>query len=115
MDPKLLLRWKFARRCVEEAGAELSAQIDALTAQLQAAIAPHMAELDAIEAEIKSAAIQEGAGFKAWGVAVSYRKGYERVTWDGKKLDGYAQAHPEIMPFRSVSQVAPSVSIKTEL
>jgi len=34
-----------------------------------------------------------------------------RVSWDGKKLDGYMVAHPEITPFRKVGN--PFVTIKT--
>ncbi len=37
-----------------------------------------------------------------------YSKG--RMSWDGKRLDGYATAHPEILAFRSEGQ--PSVSIR---
>jgi len=33
-----------------------------------------------------------------------------RVSWDVKSLDGYAAAHPEILPFRHTGQ--PSVSIR---
>ncbi len=37
-----------------------------------------------------------------------YRKG--AITWDSKKLDGFAAAHPEIEKFRKVGE--PSVSIQ---
>lgn len=33
-----------------------------------------------------------------------------RVSWDGKKLDGYMVAHPEITPFRKVGN--PFVTIR---
>lgn len=112
MDAELLLRWKLAVLDLQAATDPIQAEIDALTAKLREAAAPFQAQVDALEAEIKSAAVQEAASFKAHDVSVTYRKGYDRVTWDTKKLDGYAAAHPEVLPFRSVTVVAPSVSIK---
>lgn len=112
MNPELLLDWKLTTLQYQFAADPIQAQIDALTVQLQEATAPYRAKLDALEVEIKAAALDDAASFKAHDVAVTYRKGYDRVTWDTKRLDGYAAAHPEVLPFRSVTAVAPSVSIK---
>jgi len=45
-------------------------------------------------------------------VSISYRKPSVRVSWDSKALEGYAAAHPEILPFRRESQVKSGATIK---
>lgn len=110
--------------------AELKAQADALRldweAKRTAIMAPVMAEVNALdceyaplmeavqqkaadmEAAVKDAVIANGATVKGAYLQAVYAKG--RVSWDGKALDGYAAAHPEITTFRTVG--APSVSIR---
>jgi hypothetical protein len=58
---------------------------------------------------IKAAVIENGATVKGAHLMAVYSK--PRVTWDGKILDGYAVAHPEINAARKVGE--PSVSIRS--
>ena len=45
---------------------------------------------------------------------LSIRKGYVRRTWNGKGLDGYAIAHPEILSFVSSREIGPTAAITVE-
>lgn len=80
--------------------------------EMKSEIAPQMAMIKKVEAELKSTVMELGETVSHDGSTVSIRSGYERVSWDGKKLAGYAAAHPEIEAFKKVSVVKPSVSIK---
>lgn len=60
------------------------------------------------ELRVKSFTLEAGASIKGDRLMVVYAKG--RTSWDGKRLDGYATAHPEITAFRTVGD--PSVSIR---
>ena len=75
-------------------------------------IADMRKELGDLEARIKTSVIALGESCSHNGVVATYRRGYERVNWDGKALEGFTAAHPEILPFRSSSFIKPSVSIK---
>ena len=108
----LLLQWKQATLNRLAVTDPIQAEIDRLTAQVQEKTKPFDNQLAALESEIRSVAMASASGHEAHGVKVSYRKGYERANWDGKALAGYAVAHPEILLFQSVTQVAPAVSIK---
>lgn len=70
-------------------------------------------------AKLKKAAVEAakaaGQDIEVHGASAKQKSGYERVTWNGKLLDGYAMDHPEILPARKVSQVKPSVAIKVEV
>lgn len=55
-----------------------------------------------------------GRSVEHGNVEATFRKGYERTSWDSKGLDGYRVAHPEISAFRSTKQVGPSVAIKVK-
>lgn len=59
------------------------------------------------EERLKSWVLLHGATVKSGRLTAVYRPG--RVTWDTKALDGYAAAHPELLPFRKTGQ--PSASI----
>jgi hypothetical protein len=62
------------------------------------------------EAEARQAVLQAGQSVKQDGVHAVYVRG--RVTWDGKGLSEYAEAHPDVQQFRRVSP--PSVSLRYE-
>ena len=105
MDDDQLREWRRLYDEREATVAPLKAQLEAIEERFTAAMAP-------LEAGIRAAAMASQASHKAGGVHVVYRSGYEKVNWDGKKLDGYAVAHPELLAFRAVTQVAPGVSFK---
>lgn len=90
---------------------------DALTDeidQVQTKLIEIRAPLDSLEGQIKSAVIAQAASAGGYGIKATYRRGYARISWNNKKLDGYAAAHPEILAFRTESQVKPGVSIKVQ-
>lgn len=68
-------------------------------------------ELEKHRKAIAAHVIETGEILEAPGVSTKFRKGYTRASWDGKKLEGYAAAHPEIMAFRSETKIGPSVVI----
>lgn len=111
--------------------ANLRAAHDALTLQKQALIdtvltdeiKAQLADIDSeflgkheaindkanpLEAEIKQAIIEYGVSVKGTFLHAVFMKG--RVSWDGKSLEGYMAAHPEISAFRTEGE--PSVSLR---
>jgi len=64
--------------------------------------------ITAKEAAVKAGALEIGATIKGSRLQAVFIKG--RVSWDTKALDGYAMAHPEILPLRSRGE--PSISIR---
>lgn len=80
--------------------AELQAQVTALTAAVDARI-------DAVQKAVKQAVATHGATVESSRVRATYIK--PRITWDGKRLEGYAAAHPEIKVFRKEGK--PSVRL----
>jgi hypothetical protein len=72
------------------------------------------AELDRLKGEIKAHVLEVGDTVSHGAVVAQYRSGYKRVSWDSKRLDGYAAANPEILAFRKESEVSPTVSISVK-
>ena len=74
--------------------------------------APDIEQIDKViadlTAEVKEACVAHGESVKGEHLRVSFIKG--RTIWDSKKLEGYAQAHPEILAFRKEGK--PYASIK---
>ena len=75
---------------------------------------PSIDRLKAIEKDIKKHVMETGEVAEVDGCSVSIRQGYERTSWNGKALTGYAAAHPEIEQFSKVSQVKASAVIKVK-
>lgn len=96
----------------EEMRAEIMAPVKQQLADLDAEFAPMFeavnGQIAATTEQVKTAILANGASVKGAHLQAVYSKG--RASWDGKGLDGYAVAHPEINVFRSVGQ--PSVSIR---
>lgn len=78
---------------------------------MKAEIMPMLNEIAQLEKEVKSDILDTGEIPEVDGVMVKIRNGYSRQSWDGKALQGYAAAHPEIMQFCSETNVAPSVAL----
>jgi len=87
-----------------EIQAEL-AEIEAERAETMKSVA---AGIETLREQIKAAVIANGATVKGSMFQAVYVKG--RESWDTKALDGYAAAHPEIMPFKQIG--SPSVTIR---
>lgn len=71
-----------------------------------------LAAIKELEKQIKGEILETGELPNVSGLDVSIRKGYERVSWDSKGLQGFAKAVPEIMDFAKKSVTKPSVVIK---
>ncbi len=84
-------------------------QINALEKEVAEATAGIAEQIAALERAVKRAIIAHGASVKSTRMHAIYVQ--PRVTWDTKRLDGYAEAHPEIKTFRRVGK--PSVRITT--
>lgn len=86
----------------------LLAEAEALSRQRSEYLEPYREVMSAIEARVKDLVLELGETVKGDQLMAVWTK--PRVSWDVKSLDGYAAAHPEILPFRHTGQ--PSVSIR---
>jgi len=100
---------------------EIKAQIEAIMApvkQQQADIETEFAQksaavsdnIEKLEADVKAAVLEGKETVKGTVIMAVYAKG-RAGGWDTKALDGYAAAHPEIMPFKKPDG-DPSVSFR---
>ena len=101
------LKAKLADEC-----ADLDKQIEELMQQRKEIAEPLEEEIAYEEEQLKRTALDYSHSYKGELGEIKYRKGYERKSWDTKKLEGYAADHPEIMHFQKITQVSPNVSIK---
>lgn len=101
------LTWSLADECREID--EIILMMQEKRAVKEEEYAPRMKDL---QERIKAEILKQGKPFKCmWGEA-TYRKGYDRISWDSKALSGYAAAHPEIETFKKVTFVEPVVSVR---
>lgn len=93
----------------------LQERMDDLRKELTEAQEPYQAKLDETSEYIKIQALEIATSFEHMGVKVSYRKGYERITWVRKKMDDICLKNPALLdllaPARKITPVDPSVSI----
>lgn len=61
-----------------------------------------------LESEIKESTLLLGESIRGKNLMAVFNKG--RVSWDTNKLEGFAEAYPEIKAFRKVGE--PSITIK---
>lgn len=64
--------------------------------------------IKAREADISKIVLKMGETVKTDAISAIWNKG--KTTWDGKLLEGYALAHPDILPCRKTGD--PTVSFK---
>ena len=88
---------------------EIKEKIAEIDAEFAGKVEDVKEKADALEAEIRQAVIECGATVKGTFLQALWVKG--RVSWDGKSLEGYMAAHPEIAAFRK--QGEPSCTIRT--
>ena len=93
----------------------LQEQLTSLSANLTKAQAPYRTKLQGIADYINVQALEIATSFEHAGVKVSYRKGYERITWVRKKMDDICLKNPALLdllaPARKITPVDPGVSI----
>jgi len=93
----------------------LEARRDALLAeaakisdQLAEIVMPLDTQIAGLKAAVIEATLKVGGSVKGSAFMAVYTKG--RTTWDGKLLEGFTLAHPELEKARRIGE--PSVSIK---
>ena len=86
---------------LKTAYAEAKADFEAKTAETKEMI-------DELETEITAAVLEKGETVKTDHISAIWNKG--KTTWDGKLLEGYALAHPDINAARKVGN--PTVSFR---
>ena len=94
---------------IEALLAPLAAQLAQLNAQRADDLASFDGAIAELTAEVKADVLAHGETVKGAHLMAVWVKG--RTSWDSKRLDGYAAAHPEIETFRSVGE--PSVTIRS--
>jgi hypothetical protein len=94
----------------------LEDQIRFLQEELDEKSRPFNDQMTTIENEIRTLAIERGESFKCGHGAVSFRKGYPRVTYSAKSLDIICQRHPIVKDLiwhnRTETMVNPAVTIE---
>lgn len=85
----------------------LAEQIAALQEQMTGATAEIDEQIAAVQNAVKRAIMAHGATVETDHLRAMYVK--PRVIWDTQRLEGYAEAHPEIRVFRREGE--PSVRI----
>lgn len=99
------------KRSMEQELGPMKAQYQELEKVMREIMNPYVAQIQECEDRIRSAVLANKTSFDgSYGTAI-YTKGYDRVTWDDAKLLGFAAVHPEIVPFRKVTLVAPTVRL----
>ena len=86
---------------LKTAYAEAKAKFEANTAEA-------MEMIKSLEEEITAAVLEKGETVKTERISAIWNKG--KTTWDGKLLEGYALAHPDINAARKVG--SPTVSFR---
>lgn len=89
----------------------LRTQIMDLEKQMEAISEPYNQQISDLQAKIAEEVKFTGKSFKCSCGKATYRKEYERTSWDTKALMGYSAAHPEIEQFKKTSLVEASVTI----
>lgn len=101
------LTWSLADECREID--EIITMMKERRAVKEEAYGPRIQD---VESKIKAEILNRHAAFKCdWGAA-SFRKAYDRTSWDSKKLEGLALLLPQIQECKTVTKVEASVSLK---
>lgn len=87
---------------------DILAQIADIEAEKATALEALQEGISRLTSEVKAEVLGAGATVKGAHLMAVWANG--RVSWDTKKLDGYAAAHQELLAFRSEGE--PSVSIR---
>lgn len=87
---------------------EIKAELAAIDAEFGEQVEAINETLAIIEAEVKAGVVALGSTVKSGRFMAMYNRG--RVTWDTKKMEGFAIAHPELAALRKEGE--PFVTIK---
>jgi hypothetical protein len=84
-------------------------ELDALDAEYNPLFETADGNIHDLEVEIKNDVLLFGESIQAGSVHAVFVQG--RVSWDNDGMNRYAEAHPEVLPFRRQGQ--PSVTLRT--
>jgi hypothetical protein len=87
---------------------ELLGRLDEIDAEFTQKEEGATEAINALEAQIKADTLAQGETVKGSAFVAVWSKG--RVSWDGKGLTTYAEAHPDVLQYRKEGD--PSVSIR---
>ena len=78
----------------------------------------YLSDLNKVENYIKAQVMELGRSVTHNDVKAAHRSGYERVTWDNKRITSLIMANPAlaqiIAPARKVTEVAPNVAVSIQ-
>ena len=81
--------------------------------QLELVISALQEPMDNIKVQLRDL-LEPGETVDTPLAKVQMRKGYERKSWETKSLEGYAVDHPEVLQWRKVTEVKPSLIVKVK-
>lgn len=87
---------------------EIKAELAAIDIEFGQQIEAITSTMAIVEADVKAGVVTLGQTVKEGRFMAMYNKG--RVTWDTKKMEGFALAHPELAALRKEGE--PFVTIK---
>lgn len=92
---------------------QLSARIEAWEGKMMAINLERDSALGLLEQRAKELGLRAEGTIKTQHGSINFRKGYAKVTYDAKQLDAVAKmpAHEWILAYRSMAEVAPSVTV----
>lgn len=94
---------------------ELLRQVNDVDLQIEKESARYMSKMMELEGYIQGHVFELGTTVTHEGVKASHRSGYERITWDNKKMSSILLSNPNLAPIftpaRKVTEVRPSVSV----
>ena len=88
--------------------AEVKQKIADMKAEFSPMFEALVQELGEADLKVRDLTLKAGCTLNSKHMMAVFNKG--RVTWDGRALDGYAKAHPELNQFRK--EGSPSIAIR---
>lgn len=73
---------------------------------------PYEKKIELIKGMIQKEILRREDSFKGTYGSATFKRAYERASWDDKKLQGFMLSHPEIKECRKVTVVDAQVQIK---
>jgi hypothetical protein len=87
---------------------EVKVRLDDIEAEFAGKAKAASANIEELEASIKTATLSHGESVRGAGFQAVWNKG--RLTWDSKGLNAYADEHPEVLQYRKEGE--PSITIR---
>jgi hypothetical protein len=87
---------------------EVKVRLDDIEAEFVGKAKAASANIEELEASIKTATLSHGESVRGAGFQAVWNKG--RLTWDSKGLNAYADEHPEVLQYRKEGE--PSITIR---